>query len=185
MTTDNLANVTHNQGAAPIKVCDAGLVLLWPFLPFYFEKCDLMQGQQFVDAAARHRAVRLVHLLASGQWVQDETVLPLAKVMCGIDVSTPLIAADDAPTEFERYLSDSLLEVAIHNWRNLREGSIHTLREAFLMRGGSLTRHGASWRLDVERLAMVDTQLGTLSWLSNIVAFAWTPEPLHVQWQWR
>lgn len=183
MTTDNLANTAHNEGAEPIRVTNAGLVLLQVYLPRYFERCGLMRDGQFVDAAANHRAVRLAHLLASGQWAQDEAVLPLAKVMCGIAPSTPLMAMDDAPTENEREVCDSLLMAVMQHWDKLHGSSINGLRGNFLMRDGRLTHQRGRWQLDVEKRAY-DVLLKTFPLSFEIIKFGWMPEPLRVHWPW-
>jgi len=183
MTTDNFASATRNEGAAPIQVCDAGLVLLQVYLPLYFERCGLTRDGQFVDAAANHRAVRVAHLLASGQWAEDEAVLPLAKVMCGIAVSTPLMAMDDAPTENERALCHSLLTAVMQYWDKLHGSSVDGLRGNFLMRDGRLTHQGGSWRLEVEKRAY-DVLLGTFPLSFEVIKFGWMPEPLYVRWPW-
>ncbi|WP_199030956.1 contractile injection system tape measure protein [Ralstonia sp. ASV6] len=183
MTTANLAGATHNAGAAPIKVSNAGLVLLQAYLPLYFERCGLTRDGQFADAAANHRAVRLVHLLASRQWAQDEVTLPLAKIMCGISVFTPLMTMDDAPTEGERDLCDSLLAAVMQHWDSQRGSSIDGLRGNFLMRDGRLTHQSGSWQLDVEKRPY-DVLLGTFPLSFAVIKFAWMPEPLRVQWPW-
>ncbi|MGM3274991.1 contractile injection system tape measure protein [Ralstonia sp. 24A2] len=181
MTTDHFAKATHNQGAAPIRVTNAGLVLLQAYLPLYFERCGLMRDGQFVDAVANHRAVRLAHLLASGQWVEDEVLLPLAKVMCGIEVFAPLMAADDAPTENERDLCHSLLTAVIQNWDQLHGSSVDGLRGSFLMRDGLLTYQNGSWRLEVEKRPY-DVLLNMFPLSFTVIKFGWMPEPLHVRW---
>ncbi|KHK57319.1 hypothetical protein PI87_08855 [Ralstonia sp. A12] len=184
MTTDNLIRPDMNDNAVPIPVSNAGAVLLCPFLPLYFERCSLaVRDGQFVDAAASHRAVRLVHLLASGQWVEDETVLPLAKVMCGVALSTALQPTNDAPTEQELELNHSLLHAVTQHWDRLRHASIDALRATFLMRDGRLTQSGAgtAWQLNVQR-TRADVFLSSLPWSFNIVKFAWMPQPVHVQW---
>jgi hypothetical protein len=183
MTTDKLASATRNEGALPIQVLNAGVVLLQVYLPLYFERCALTRDGQFVDAAASHRAARLVHLLASGQWAQDEAVLPLAKILCGLAPSTPLMAMDDAPTEKERDLCDSLLMAVMQHWDKLHGSSINGLRGNFLMRDGRLTHQGAGWQLDVEKRAY-DVLLKTFPLPFESIKHRWMPEPLHVQWRW-
>jgi len=184
MTTHTLAGAGSNEGASSILIPNAGVVLLWPYLPLYFERCELLRDGQFVDAAANHRAVRLVHLLASGQWVQDETSLPLAKVLCGVAPSAPLMLATDAPSEIELELSNSLLHAITQQWDALNNTSVDNLRGSFLMRPGRVAYRGpgAGWQLDVEPKA-VDVLLRSLPWSIGTIALGWMREPLHVHWR--
>ncbi|MDA0349041.1 MAG: contractile injection system tape measure protein [Verrucomicrobia bacterium] len=68
----------------------AGVVLLHPFLPVYFERLGLWQSGGFADSAAHERAVHLAAHLATGRDRHDEPELALAKVLCGWPLARPV-----------------------------------------------------------------------------------------------
>src|SRR5215831_16301531 len=97
---DPLASLARAEAAAAIPadapsspeededsriVPTAGLCLLWPFLPRFFARLGLLDddGSRFAGPAARHRAVLLLHYLASGETDAPDFVLVLPKVLCG------------------------------------------------------------------------------------------------------
>jgi hypothetical protein len=170
----------------PIHVANAGLVLLWPFLPRYFELLGFVRDGGFVDFNSRSRAVQLLNLLASGQLAHHEAELPLAKVLCGVAPAMPLAEGSNVePDARERSLSEELLGGVRQNWDKLRNTTAEALREAFLMRDGRLQAEGGSertWRLIVE-LKAYDVLLDTLPWRLSPIRFGWMTEMLSVQWR--
>jgi len=63
---------------------DAGLIILWPFLPRFFRSLGLLEDKQFVDEAAAHRAAGLLQYLADGQPEAPEYLLIFNKILCGL-----------------------------------------------------------------------------------------------------
>lgn len=178
--------MTHQDipGYDVFRVDDAGMVLLWPFLPHYFASLGMVRDGQFVDAAANHRAVHLMRFLASGEWALTEPPLLLSKVMCGLSPSTLLMPTEEAPTESELVLSDSLLRAVIQRWAVVSNTSIEALRETFLMHNGLLECHaaqGAARGLEVQRKG-VDVLVDLIPWSISSIQNSWMPQPLSVRW---
>lgn len=178
--------MTHQDSAGydAFRVDDAGMVLLWPFLPHYFESLGMVRDGQFVDAAANHRAVHLMRFLASGEWALTEPLLLLSKQMCGLSPSTLLMPTEEAPTESELALSDSLLRAVIQRWAQMKNTSIETLRGTFLMREGLLERRAAqdgARHLKVHHRT-VDVLVDLLPWSIWSIQNSWMPQPLRVRW---
>ncbi|MCO5396910.1 contractile injection system tape measure protein [Ralstonia soli] len=176
-------------GILHIAVHNAGVVVLWPFLPRYFETLGLVRSGQFVDPAASQRAMYLVYFLATGVWAPQEPELVLAKLMCGLPIDTPVVDADDnPPTEQERALSNSLLHAVMQSSVYLKDTSVDALRKTLLMRDGSLrlddVAPGAGWELFVQRTVSTDPLIDTLPWSpGGPMQFSWMPQPLLVRWE--
>ena len=75
----------------------AGIVLLHPFLPRFFERLGIAAGGELVDPS---RALCLLHHLATGELTAPEHRLTLAKVLCGATARQP-VEADVGLTDAE------------------------------------------------------------------------------------
>ncbi len=87
--------------ADELYVNNCGLVILWPFLSSFFEHLDLMEDRQFIGNAAVQRAVGLLQYLATEDSSPPEFLLPLNKVLCGMDPTAvfdfgPPVTPDEA-----------------------------------------------------------------------------------------
>lgn len=158
----------------------AGVVILHPFLMIYFEKMGLLQGKEFVNAGAQRRAAQLVHYLATGETEAPEYDLPLAKILVGLPLDTPLDRTLDMSTS-EQQESIALLETVIGYWTSLGNCSPEALREGFLQRPGRLTRREDGWLLQPQTQAL-DILLDRLPWGIGMVKLDWMPEFLYVEW---
>lgn len=168
--------------AEPYFVDNAGLVLLWPFLPRYFQMLELTRGQAFRDATAQSRALYLLHFLATGAGDAPEHRLLLNKILCGLPTALPP-EPQAPPTEAERNLSEELLYGVTRNWDKLRNTSIAGLREAFLQREGRLLKKDDdSWALTVSGKPY-DMLLDSLPWSLSTIRLGWMPQVLFVQWR--
>lgn len=158
----------------------AGLVLLWPFFAPLFEQLGLCLRGQFVDESARHRAVGLLHHLATGALEPPEYQLPLAKLLCGLP--------DDALWEFGEPVSDAeqaecerVLQAAITHAQILGELQPADFRSLFLAREGVLSTRGESYLLRIERTphtALVER----FPWPCTWIRLPFTAVPLCVEW---
>ena len=178
------ADVQLERGEVPdtLPVEAAGGVLLYPWLPGLFETASLLSGAgQFIDAEARARAVLLVHFLITGRAVAAEPDLPLAKLLCGMDLADA-VPRRFRPTRRERSEVRNLLTAAISHWAALGETSIAALRETYLERPGRLERTDQDWRLTVERRG-VDILLDRLPWPISLVKTPFMARPLRVDWR--
>jgi hypothetical protein len=164
----------------PLWAANAGVVVLWPFLPGFFDECGLMREKRFVDAAARARAVLLTAHLADGGTAWGEQELLLAKLLCAHLADEPVESSFELRDE-ERAAAAELLASAIGHWQALKKTSVDGLREAFLRRDGTLTAITSGWKLEIARTGY-DVLLDALPWGIGLVLLPWMEQPLHVEW---
>jgi Contractile injection system tape measure protein len=166
---------------ATLYLRHAGLVLAGPYLPRLWERLALTGPHGFVDADAAERATHLLHWLACGRLGSVEHELVLNKLLCGIDLQTPL-RAEVALSDQQTQAVDALLLAMIGHWHALGHTSPAGLRESFLQRHGALAHDETGWRLLVEPRSY-DVLLDTLPWGFKTLRFPWMKEVLHVQWR--
>ncbi len=159
----------------------AGLVLAAVYLPHLWSRLGLADAQAFVNDDAAERAAHLLHWLACGHTEAPEQVLVLNKLLCGIELVTPLRAGFE-PTNDEREVLDSLLAAMIGQWRSLGGTTSNGLRESFLQRPGALTHDDNGWQLLVKPRSY-DMLLDRLPWDFRTVGQPWMKEVLYVQWR--
>jgi len=159
---------------------NAGLVILWPFLALFFQRLGLAHENGLVGESARQRCVALLQYLATGDASPPEYLLPLNKLLCGMDLATvfeldtPLTEAETS--ECEIFLTSVIAQVPI-----LHSISIKGFRGSFLIRGGILSVKHGSWLLQVERETH-DVVLDRFPWGFQWVKLPWMEEPLRVEW---
>ena len=157
---------------------NAGLVLLHPFLPRFFEGLGLLANNQLLQP---ERALGLLHFLATGQSVAPEHELTLPKLLCALPLSRP-VAADVGLTIAETDEAEALLRAVIQHWTALRSTSPDALRGTFLARPGKLSRRpDGDWLLQVEPLSY-DILLDQLPWGISMIQLPWMPQMLRVEW---
>ena len=163
-----------------IYVQNAGLILLWPFLTRFFATLNLLQANQFIAPQATERAVLLLQYLVDASTDIPEHLLPLNKLLCGLELLDPIETRLDL-NEPEQTECDDLLTAVIHHWSALKSTSPDGFRRAFLQRAGILRIYNGNWRLQVERESY-DVLLDQLPWNLRVVKLPWMSECLHVEW---
>lgn len=163
-----------------LHVDDAGLVILWPFLPHLFGHLDLLDGRSFRDSSAQLRAAALLRVAAAGEEELAEYQLPLAKLLCGLEVDA-LYELDTPLTEPEIEECSRMLEALIARATILKEMSIGGLRGSFLLRPGVIAVRDGGWFLRVERRAY-DLVLARFPWTFEWVKLPWMGAPIQVEW---
>ncbi len=181
-----------------VAVLDAGLVLLWPFLPAFLARLGWLAsdgpraGRQFTTPAHAARAAMLLHTLAQGLPPDDadadadaaglvpEHRLPLAKLLCGLAPEAPLPLA---PLPGGEALAEGavLLQAVIAQAPILRAMSVPAFCASFLWRAGHLGVRDGHWLLRVERSAY-DMVRDRFPWGVAMVRLPWMPAPLAVEW---
>ena len=162
-------------------VNQAGLVLLHPFLEYFFKDFGLLQDNDFVDLPARQLAIHLLHYLGTGDVKGFEYDLGFEKFLCSWPAGEPLERDIEIP---QRMLDegDNMLRTVIKYWKALKNTSPSGLREGFLMRKGKLIEAERPVRLIVERMDL-DILLSSLPWGIGVIKLPWMDEPFYVEWQ--
>jgi len=163
-----------------LHIRNAGLVLLAPFYPRYFEINGLLLDGKFKDTGAAALGVRLLQILVSTAPQFSENDLTLNKLLCGVAPFIPL-GGDFVPSESEVATAESLLRSAMASLSKLANTSLDGFRESFLARPGTLIHIGSEWRLRVEKRSW-DVVLTTVPWTFGLIAHPWMSEPIHVEW---
>ncbi|HET7499528.1 MAG TPA: contractile injection system tape measure protein [Kofleriaceae bacterium] len=161
-------------------VQNAGLVVLWPFLRRLFERLELVADKQFVNDAARERAVGLLQHLATGDREPVEHDLPLTKVLCGLELCD-LVELGPPVTDPEAEECTRLVSAAIAHAPILGDMSVSGFRTAFVLRNGVVTTRDGAWLLRVERVPG-DVVLDRLPWGVSWIKLPWMEAPLGVEW---
>lgn len=159
---------------------NAGLILLHPYLSFFFDALELREGQQFKDEAAKHRAVQLLGYLAYGEEDIPEWDLVLPKILCGIQPAEP-VRRFIPLTDIEKTEANELLAAVISHWNALGNTSPDGLRGNFLLREGKLEWKEEEWQLYVTQQAY-DMLLNQLPWGFSVVGLSWMPWLIKTVW---
>ena len=163
-------------------VTTAGLCLLWPFLPRFFARLGLLDDRlsAFAAPVQQHRAVLLLHHLATGESTAPDFALALPKALCGLPPHAPHDALEPV-TEAEAGEASLLLDAVIAHAGCFGDISPDGLRGSFLMRDGILTTRDGAWLLRVERLT-ADAVLARLPWTTEWVRQPWMQAAMRVEW---
>jgi hypothetical protein len=163
-----------------LYIDNAGVVILHPFLRYFFARLELLEDKQFKDMASRQRAVGLLQYAVSEDPSPPEYLLPLNKVLCGMELDDVF---DFGPpvTEAEAEECTNLLTAVIANAPILKNMSINGLRGTFLLRRGVLSSRDGAWLLRVER-ETYDVVLDRFPWTMQWVKLPWMDTPLRVEW---
>ncbi len=158
----------------------AGIVLLHPFLPNFFNACKQLKNDQWISEEHKVKAVQLLAYLSTGSQFCPEHEMSLFKFLIGLEkevlVSPELEISQELIDE-----SDTMLKAVIENWNALKSSSIDTVREGFLQREGKLQPDDMGWKLFVGQKT-VDILLSRLPWGLGIVKFPWLDSILRVEW---
>ena len=160
---------------------NAGVVLTHAFLPMFFKELKLINDKkQFRNESARHRAIHLIHYLASGQEGLPEYRLLLPKLLGGLRLDLP-IERTIVLKKKEKKEADALLKAVIKHWGALGNASIEALREGFFNRDGKLSTTDKGQLLQIEQRTE-DILLSRLPWSIGMIKLPWMQEMLFVEW---
>lgn len=163
-----------------LYIPNAGLVILGPFLPHFFQALGYVAKGSFQDEATPHRAAGLLHYLATGEEELQEYMAPLLKVLCGIGLEEPLSLAYEL-TEAEKAEAHFLLQTVISYAPVLKNMSIDGFRGTFLLRNGILSARDGHWLVQVER-ETYDVVLERFPWHWGVVKLPWGGRVVEVEW---
>lgn len=163
-----------------LLVHDAGLVLLWPFLGHFFRYLGVVEGREFVDVQAQHRAVGVLSAVATGLREPPEYHTMLAKLLCGLEVDDVLMFGPPV-SDHEYEECQNLLTAVLDRAQVLGDIGSDGLRHTFLLRRGILSVRDGGYLLRVESLAH-DLLLSHLEWSFEIFKLPWMAAALAVEW---
>jgi hypothetical protein len=166
------------EARAGFYIDNAGLVLLHPFLPRFFEHLGVAAAGNMLKP---DHALALLHYLVTGQSDAPEYTLTLPKILCQIPLEAPL-ETKVVLAEAEKEEATALLEALIRHWAVLRNTSPDGLRDTFLIRSGKLSRRpDGDWLLQVEPKSY-DILLDQLPWGIATIKLPWMQPLLWVEW---
>jgi hypothetical protein len=164
-----------------IAVRNAGLILCWPFLGYYFGALGLLNDKKdFIDLEARERAVFLLQYLAVKQSNAEEHYLTLNKIMVGYPLDEA-ISTGIIMTKKEIDISEALLINVIKQWSALKNMKPDGLRGSFIIRDGVLRQMHNGWRLIVDKKGF-DLLLNKIPWSLSMIRFTWVSYMINVEW---
>lgn len=172
--------------AEEIYLRNAGLVLLWPYLPAFFAATGLVNEKRrvpaFLSEDARERAVLLLHYLAFGSKEGREYDMTLNKILCGFAPGRPVNPCPDQITKEQIREAENFLQAVVGNWPVLKNTSVPAFRSLFLRREGVLfTRDGCRVLRVAEETH--DVLLDRLPWGIGTVRLPWMEQLLLVEWR--
>lgn len=178
---NDIENETTPQQEIPsFFVNNAGLVILHPFLPAFFENLQLMENNKWKSEAAQHQAVWISQFLVTGTDQLFEFDMVLNKLLCGLKPTAVLSEIAEITDTIKEACDELLLEV-INHWKSLKNTSPGALQETFLQRNGKLSKVDHGYLLQVEQHG-VDVLLNSLPWGIGLIKIPWMEEILHVEW---
>jgi len=167
-----------------IPISNAGLVILFPFLPMLFMRLNML-SQDRRDFNSNESKVRVIfilqHLMASEDREYDEKDLFLNRLLINYPFNEPLPKRMELNQD-ELNTIDSLLEAAKTNWEKMRNTSMRGFQEAFLRRAGFIEKTEREWVLTVEERAF-DILLDSIPWSYKLVRLPWMENILKVNWR--
>ena len=167
-----------------IPISNAGLVILFPFLPMLFMRLNMLSQDRrgFNSNESKVRAIFILqHLMASEDREYDEKDLFLNRLLINYPFNEPLHKRMELNQD-ELNTIDSLLEAAKTNWEKMRNTSMRGFQEAFLRRAGFIEKTEREWVLTVEERAF-DILLDSIPWSYKLVRLPWMENILKVNWR--
>jgi hypothetical protein len=159
---------------------NAGLCILAPYLPVFFDHLGLIHNGKFKTKASAYRALYILQYLVNGKQKNYEYHLQLNKLLCGLNINEP-IPAYKRLSKWERDEAEDLLASVLQHWKALKSTTINGLRTSFLERKAILTEQDNSWTVQVEKKSF-DLLMDSIPWSFNLVKFSWMSKMLKVEW---
>lgn len=177
----SMFSIKPTDEAEGIVVSNAGLVLLHPFLRYFFDGLGLLDKElHFKSQSDVFKAIHLLQFVVFGTDTFPETELQLNKVLCGLDIIKP-VPKSFLLTEVEKEECLNLIKTVLERWNALKTANPAALRDTYLQRDGVLKQSGQSWNLTIERSSL-DVMLERLPWSINLIKLPWLSQIIYVEW---
>ena len=164
----------------PIRINNAGLVMLQTYIPRFFEGLGLLREGEFVSNEAQQCAVHALQFLVTGSCQTDEQFLSLNKLLCGLPLHHP-VPYGWQMSEKQIDFSHSLLDSMMQYWRENSSSTKDGFRGNWLVRNGSLTEASDHWALIVDRRPY-DVLMGSSPFSYSIIKLQWMKKAIYVTW---
>ena len=161
-------------------ILNAGLVLVAPFLPYFFKGLGLLENKKFVSQEAQNRAALLLQCLLEKEEAFEESELLLNKLLCGISPGE-IIPVEITLSEVEKEEIPNLLAAMVAQWTALKSTSGESMAKGFFPREGILKKVEKGYELKIPRIS-IDILLNRLPWAISIIKLPWMQETLYVEW---
>lgn len=176
----NLAAVHPHTSTTPMRITNAGLVILQGFISLLFPRLGLVENNQFVTPDAQRRAVHFLQFLVTGCTETAEEHLLLNKLLCGLALHDPVeIGIEISAAEVD--ICHSLLNSVIGYWEAIGSSSVDGCRGDWLVRDGSLADAKDHWDLVVDRRAY-DLLLAKAPFSYSVIKLPWMEKAIYVTW---
>ena len=164
-----------------LAVENAGLVLVWPFLKSAFLKLNWLSENKFKDRAAVEKAICWLHWLIYETMPEDESLLLLNKLICGLEAEEALALNQIRFTKKELAEAEEVKKAVIQNWPALKTTATSALKAGFFERNGSLKLKDDNWYLNIERKG-IDVLIDRLPWPITHIKLPWNNYMIHINW---
>jgi hypothetical protein len=157
-----------------------GLILLHPFLQYYFKQFNLVTDKGFVNEEAKETAIHLLYYLATSNEKPYEYELAFIKYLCDWPQQLPLHRFINLSDEMKAE-SENMLNAVIRHWKILKATTPNGLRESFLKRNGKLILSEQQHKLLLEKSG-IDILLEHIPWNHSIISLPWMKKILYAEW---
>lgn len=163
-----------------LEINNAGLVIVAPFLPQFFDHLGLLDNRQFITEEAAKRGALLLQYIATREQEFPEHELSLNKLLCAVDLEEPVANTLEISDPEQKEVDDLMESVSTH-WTALKGTSAEGIRATFLNKTGILTPTNGNWKLTVERHT-VDIMIDRLPWSISVIKLPWMNTMINVEW---
>lgn len=178
LTKDKALVITSAIESIPVP--NAGIVLLNAYIPMLLERLNLVEQKKFSSQEAQIAAVHYLQYVVTGLTHTEEHLLPLNKILCGLDLTTP-ITGGIAITENHKSMIEGLIQSCIAYWPEIGNCTTEGFRGNWLVRQGILNETDINWNLTIDKRPY-DLLLSKAPFSFSILKFPWMKKPVHVTW---
>jgi hypothetical protein len=160
---------------------NAGLIIFTQFVEAFFKNLGyLNEEREFISYKEQERAVCILQYLATGKEEFHEHLLVLNKLICGMDITNPLLTKV-VPNSKEKEEVNKLFNAVISNWPVVTKSSQDAIRETFINREGVVYLKDRDWNIKVEHLA-VDRLMTRIPWGFATIKLPWNKYIIFTEW---